>query len=302
MKALFLFLILASTSAFAAGGTLTPYTTSYNGYTRSYSVYVPPMVAPNAALWVMLHPTAADRTESQPPTEFRLEQMEALADANKFIVLWPVSTYVPSNSSFFWEADFLCTIWTSQGLPCPDDSGFIRSLIVQQKSLYPQITKVYVVGMSSGAFMANRVGADSADLVTAVGAASGQIYAVRAGTIPMMPQPSRPVKVLLLNGDADPKVIYCGQNQHDGWGQSNFPSSQVSLDYWAHANGCTQSLPQLCTNGDATVGINGATCGNVTFTREQCVGHTWVAGTESVMWRFFTANEIPVVNKCPPSP
>ncbi len=282
MKALCLFLMLASASAFASGGTLTSYTTIYNGMTRYYDVYVPAMVAPNAALWVMLHPTTQG-TATTPPGEFDLGPMEALADANKFIVLWPISTYVETNQSWFWDAYFLCYIWTV----CPDDSGFIRSLIVQEKIQHPRITNVYVAGMSSGAFMAHRVGVDSADLVSAVGAASGQIYA--EDTTNTMPEPVKPVAVLMLNGDADTVVVYCGQTGH-GWGHSSFPASDVSLDYWAHANACKQLLLPLCTaNGQATE-VTEETCGNVTFMREQGVGHMWVAGTETVMWNFFSAN------------
>jgi poly(3-hydroxybutyrate) depolymerase len=248
--------------------------------------------------------------------------MESLADQNNFIVLWPIATQNPlSNpntcSTYIWESYALGYIWTTTTNPScqpgnshvePDDSGFIRSLINSMRT-NNGITTVYVAGMSSGAFMAHRVGLDSTlhDTipVQAVGAASGQIYAAKHGTTFTMHQPSsQSVAVVMLNGDQDTTVPYCGRQDGKGWGNSDFPKSDVSLDYWANANnpnGCSPALPQLC-NPDGTVNqqVTTYSCGNVTFSREVNISHCWVTGTESRMWTFFTTGILPATSEtCP---
>ena len=138
--------------------------------------------------------------------------------------------------------------------------------------------------------MAHRVAIDSSDLVSAIGAASGQLYAESSPNI--VPVPYEPVSVLMLNGDEDNEVGYCG-SKHE-WGSAASPASDVTLDYWAQVAGYTGTLPQLCTGGVPTSGVNGALVQSngvtVEFVREINVGHTWVPGTEGVMWQFFQAN------------
>jgi poly(3-hydroxybutyrate) depolymerase len=254
--------------------------TSWNGSTRYYDLYVPRFLAARPVLWVMLHPTV---NSEEMPTPFDQEPLIALADANGFIILWPISTY--NSDMWYWDAYFLDYSFGSN----PEDSGYIRSLILNFESVYP-ISDVFVAGMSSGAFMAHRVAIDSADLVSAIGAASGQVYAEdSANTVPL---PVRPVSVIMLNGDEDKRVGYCGSD-HD-WGDSDTPASDVTLDYWADAAGYTGKLPQLCTDGNPTSGVTEAVVQDsgvtVKFVREVGVGHTWVPGTEGVMWKFFQEN------------
>jgi poly(3-hydroxybutyrate) depolymerase len=259
----------------------------------------------------MLHPTSGQELGNG--NDFDLVPMEQLADANTFIVLWPVATQSPvaisqithqCTFSIYWEAFDLSYIWGETSPPCgtmpdPDDSGFIASLIRQMKTTY-SLSTVYVTGMSSGAFMAERVAFDPQNqgLVQAVGAASGQIWAAKHNTIPKMPAaPSSPT-VLMLNGDNDNVVVYCGQPNGTGWGGSDFPSSDVSLNYWASNKTCQPVSHSLCTtSGVPTPNLYQVHCQNVAFMREPNVCHTWVPGTESVMWTFFTTGVLP-----PPPP
>src|SRR5271165_130410 len=275
----YLVLLLLGSTCFAGtySGNLTYV---WNGTTRYYDLYVPKNLTKNPALFVMLHGTAV--SPSIPPP-FDRAALEKLSDQEGFIVLWPISSYTPEG--WYWDAYFLDYSFQND----PSDSGYIRALILQTEKQYP-VADVFVAGMSSGAFMAHRVGIDSADLVSAVGAASGQLYSEI--TQRAVAPPSQPISVLMLNGDDDDRVGYCGQNHN--WGESSSPSSDVTLDYWAAVSGYTGSLPKLCTNGKPTSGVNGALVKmpgiTVQFVREVEVGHEWVAGTEKVMWEFFTAN------------
>jgi len=272
------FLLLVSTCfAGTYSGNLTYV---WNGTTRYYDLYVPKNLSSNPALFVMLHGTTVG---SDIPPPFDRAALEKLSDQEGFIVLWPISSYTPDG--WYWDAYFLDYSFQNN----PSDSGYIRTLILKIKQQYP-VSNVFVAGMSSGAFMAHRVAIDSSDLVSAIGAASGQLYS--EATLRNVPPPAQPVSVLMLNGDEDMRVGYCGQSHN--WGESSSPSADVTLDYWAAVSGYTGSLPKLCTNGKPTSGVNGAlvTMPGITvqFVRELEVGHVWVAGTEKVMWEFFTAN------------
>jgi polyhydroxybutyrate depolymerase len=281
-------LLLFSRAAFcgastkSTSGTLTKNVkTTWNGLTRYYDLYIPSKLAAAPHLWIMLHPTINDAGDI--PYVYDQAPLISLANANGFIVLWPISTY--NNEMWYWDAYFLDYSFSTT----PDDSGYIRSLILKFKGEYP-ISNVFVTGMSSGAFMAHRVAIDSADLVSAIGAASGQLYSEESAN--NVPMPARPVSIIMLNGDADDRVGYCG-SAHE-WGDSDSPPSDVTLDYWADVAGYTGTLPPLCTDGVPTSGVNGALVQSngvsVQFVREVGVAHQWVPGTEKIMWKFFQQN------------
>lgn len=329
MKTLCVFLLLASASAFAScptnTGSLTSLTWPWNGLTRNYDLYLPNTVNVQCptVLWVMLHPTSQQQLGNG--NDFDLGPMEALANTNNFIVIWPIATQSPiavsqgtnmCTFSIYWEAFDLSYIWGEANPPCgtmpdPDDSGFIGSLITQIKNTY-SLSTVYVTGMSSGAFMAERVAFDHPGLVQAVGAASGQVEAwdpTLERQRPKPPQLTSPPTVLLLNGDNDSVVVYCGQTNQTGWGASNFPSSDVSLNYWSNNKAqCSPSGQTLCTGGVPTPNLYQVRCQNsnntnVAFLREPGVCHTWVTGTEFTMWWFFTTGVLdPPSNRTPAKP
>ena len=69
--------------------------------------------------------------------------------------------------------------------------------------------KVYVTGYSLGAFMANRIGVEASDMVAAVAPVAGELWQSTGGTIPTE---KAPVSVLMLHGDADTSVPYCGMS------------------------------------------------------------------------------------------
>lgn len=282
-------LVLAATAHAAVRNTGTytaNLTITWNGQTRYFDLYVPKTLAAQPALWVMNHPTEQVTTQ---PVPFDKGPLETLADTNGFIIAWPISTW--NGRSWYWDAFFLDYSFTLD----PDDSGFIRALILQLEGQYPIYPgAVFVAGMSSGAFMALRAGVESADLIAAVGSASGQLYS--ENTVNVIPQPVQPVSAIILNGDADNRVGYCGQKNN--WGNSTSPGVDVTVDWLVATNACTtvSTTQPLCTNGQPTPDVNGldatGCAGNteILFSREIGVGHTWVPGTETIMWNFFQAH------------
>jgi poly(3-hydroxybutyrate) depolymerase len=259
-----------------------------------YYVYVPKVVNPTPSLLVFLHATYAN--PGIPLT--LLSQWEAVADQNGIIISWPISTWDPAIQTWRWDCDG-CESGFS--VP-PDDSGFIRSVIVTTQSQYGiGVGQSFVVGMSSGGFMAQRIGMEQSDVIAGIAPVSGAQYIEPTGTTFLVPVVPNSISVYRINGDIDPVVPYCGGLKGFWAGVRAYsPSVDLDVDFWSgpNANSCTtmtESAP-LCTNGGPTAGVNGldATgCKNgteVLFEREIGVGHQWVPGTENKVWKFFQAH------------
>jgi polyhydroxybutyrate depolymerase len=288
-----LLVLLASCSAHAKG-TFSKHVTAWKGLTRYYAIYRPQSLAPNPAMVLFLNATSQNAS-TNPPYVYT-QAWETLADEYGFVMVWPVSSYNPSNHSWYWDV-----YETDSTFPVvPDDSGFLRSLITAFQSQYNvSPDRTFVAGMSSGGFMAHRVGTDLSDIVAAVAPVSGMIDIHPIGQDFDPPLPTRPVSVYELHGDEDTEVAYCGGTGWF-WGKlhDDQPSSDDDVNFWTSANSCTarSTTQPLCTEGTPTPGVNsqiatGCTDGmTVVFEREIGVGHTWVKGTEAKIWSFFRSH------------
>src|SRR5260370_30336522 len=165
-KKLLMTLVLVSSSlCFAQKGTFTTYTTTWNGLSRIYSIYVPPTLAANPAVVFCLHGQSL-AAENNPPlyncTKFY--QMDQRADVYGYLLVVPVSSW-RSPGIWTWESYNL-----ENNFPIPpDDSGFIRNLI---QTLSPQYNidphRVFVMGMSSCAEMTHRLGINLSDVIAGI--------------------------------------------------------------------------------------------------------------------------------------
>lgn len=288
-KLLISFLLVAA-SLSAQTGALTEYTTTWNNLTRTYWVYVPLKTPTNPALLFILHPTVFNVTS---PALFQLKPFEKLSDEKGFIAVWPIATYNAHSKFWYWDAYF-----TNSSFPVPpDDSGFIGSLINSLSGQYAvNPNEVFVTGFSSGAIMAHRLGIDFSSQIAAIASAEGQVDVVPLKGTYTLPATTTPVSVLALNGDADPTVPYCG-GDYPLWGMKwDIASLDQTTTYWRSANGCTDSVPQLCTNGQPTPGVDGldaVSCNGgveVKAVREIGVTHQWPAGTQNTVWEFFSTH------------
>lgn len=283
-------LLLLSCPCFAGSG-LAKQTTSWKGLRRYFAVYTPKKLAAAPALVLYLNATSQNAA-TQPPY-FDFQAWESLADQYGFVIAWPISSYNPLDKLWYWDVYETDTTFPVD----PDDSGFLRWLITSLQSQYAvSPNNTFVTGMSSGGFMAHRVGTDMSDIVAAIAPVSGMIDIHPIGQNFLPPQPAKPVSVYEMHGDEDPVVAYCGGTGWF-WGalHDTLPSVDDSVDFWISANSCTKrsTTKTLCTNSQPTQGVNsqdvtGCSDGvEVMFTREPEVGHQWVRGTETKVWNFF---------------
>lgn len=178
LVALTLALLCASTFTFlfiqhahASGGTFTQFTYTGSAGSRPYFVYTPVnyQVGTVVPLIVMLHGC------TQTPTDFANgTQMNALADQDQFIVVYPQQTS-SDNSLSCWN--WFQTADQMRGSGEPAIIAGIVQTVEQTTSRWTIDTnRVYVAGMSAGAAMAVIMAATYPDIFAAMGSESGLEY------------------------------------------------------------------------------------------------------------------------------
>lgn len=237
------------------------------GVERSYKEYLPASYGTTAApVVIQLHGylSGADG-------QIAMSAIESTAEAGGFVVLSPQGT----GAHPFWNA--------VPHADLPDDVGFVRTLIddvVAQRCVDP--ARVYVVGMSNGAFLASRVACDLADRVAGVAAVAGLLD-------PQPCSPARPVPVLAVHGTGDRFVPADGSHGPAldtlAWDPAStrafegVPWAPVrsSVAAWATRNGC-QAAPVETQVAAAVTKVAHGSCrdgADVVLYEVDGGGHTW---------------------------
>jgi len=185
----------------------------FNGATRTYRLHVPAnFEKSNGALVIVLHGSSGNGLGMEIGTGF-----SKLADQAGFAVAYPDGLLDPGEGFTDWAYFFN---------DFTDDVGFLRQLITAvQASAQPDPKKIYVTGLSSGALMSHRVGAQLSDLVAGIGVVEGALFHNTTTNPPVVPPALAPVSVLVLHGDQDTTIPYCG-TQNDA-------SQDQSVNYWS---------------------------------------------------------------------
>ncbi len=155
-----------------------------------------------------------------------------LADAKTFLFAYPDGT-LDSQQKRFWNADDACCDFFNTGI---DDVAYARAILDDVSSRYNVDPKrIFIVGHSSGGFMAHRLACELSSRVAGIVSLAGAVWNDAAKC-----QPSAPVAVLEVHGDADQTVLYVG-------GQlattvQPYPGARTTVATWAQKNGCSGDL------------------------------------------------------------
>src|SRR5947209_11971209 len=126
-----------------------------------------------------------------------------LADARGVFVAHPDGT-LNSGGSRFWNATDACCDEEHAGV---DDVAYLNAVIDDMEFNFNIDKKrVFFVGHSNGAFMSHRMACDSAARVAAIVALAGDVWQDASKC-----NPSEPVAIAQVHGDADTLVPYDGQ-------------------------------------------------------------------------------------------
>lgn len=246
-------------------------TLQHGGRQRSYIVHAPPAAREGRPLPVVLNfHGGGGNAESQQ----KYSRMDALADAEGFVAVYPNGTGRMSDRLLTWNAGTCCAYSVINGV---DDVGFTLALLADLETRVPaDHRRVYATGLSNGAMMAWRLAVEASDRIAAIGPVAGAKVLQRGA-------PTRPVPVMHFHSVDDPRALYAG-----GLGPP-FPmtNSQVfhsavepTIRNWAATIGC----PTQASITAERAGQAGSKETGHTATR-----YVWAPcreGSEVVLWKF----------------
>ncbi len=209
----------------------------------------------------------------------RMSDMNALADREGFIAVFPAGTGLLSRHLLTWNSGNCCG-WAMKGNV--DDVGFLSALIdkyVQDGRADPK--RVFATGLSNGAMMAHRLACERADLLAAIAPVAGAIGIPRCA-------PSRPVSVLMIHGRGDEYVPYEGGSGRKSLERRVDRSVAEDLEIWTEADACRPS-----GSSDGVVSRRDYACrdGAAVELLTHAGGHIWPGGHEGL----FSGNVDPVL-------
>lgn len=213
-------------------GQSTDGTVTVSGAERTYSLYVPASLPPNSPvpLLVALHGGLGSGQGFEQQTGF-----DGLAEANRFIVVYPDGTPIRSGSNErVWNAGSCCSV-AEQSNENVNDVGFISALITQLEGRYDiDKNRVFAAGHSNGAMLAERLACQLAGQIVAIG--------VQSGTLPVdQCHPAKPVAALEIHGTADQNVPINGGVGSNSLNQDSYPPPVDGLKMLAAQDGCPPS-------------------------------------------------------------
>ena len=264
--------VVVSPSASANPGDL-PGALTFGGLQRTYLVHAP--AGPPVGLVLNLHGAGQTGADQAAVTNYT-----AVADQYGFVVAYP------DGIDMSWADGRGASVPDRQGI---DDVGFLSSLIDSLSRQY-QIPpgRVFVTGMSAGAFMATRLACDRADLITAAAPVSGTLG------VGVNCAPSRPVSMLFTHGTGDAVVPFGGGPMVGRGGASEIVSAPALADRWRQLDGCPGPFVEQAAAGPVQR-IDAAGCAGgteVALVRIDGGPHIWPAAVDAsqASAQFFAAH------------
>jgi len=154
------------------------------------------------------------------------------ADTDTFLFAYPDGT-LDSQQKRFWNADDACCDFYKTGI---DDIAYARAILDDVSSRYNVDPKrIFIVGHSSGGFMAHRLACELSSRVAGIVSLAGAVWNETTKC-----QPSAPIAVLEVHGDADQTVLYAGGQLATT--MQPYPGARKTVATWAQNNGCSGAL------------------------------------------------------------
>ena len=173
-------------------------------------------------------------------------QLAPVAEARGFLYAVPDGTPDATNKKFWNATDACCNF----GKVPVDDSAYLAKVVEQIQAAYAVDPKrIFFFGHSNGGFMAYRMACEHADKVAAIVSLAGAMVNDAAKC-----NPSEPVSVLQIHGDADQTVSYGGGAFYG----ATYPSAATTIAGWVSRDGCSPTVDLTSPPVDLEPTIPGA--------------------------------------------
>jgi polyhydroxybutyrate depolymerase len=185
---------------------------------RPFCVHPPSVQRPKLPVVVLLHGYSSNAN-----AQSRYFDLDSHVDRRGFILVKPNGT-LNAHGSRYWNSG------RHLSAGGPDDVDYLTAVIEDVvKAFDADPSRVFLVGHSNGAFMANRYACERSDRVAAIASLAGSVD-------PGACRPARPVSVLVAHGTADRIVRYGGGSLP--LSTATYGSAEATVGTWARADGC----------------------------------------------------------------
>lgn len=245
-----------------------------NGFRRTYLVHVPTGYRPDTVLplVVVIH-GAFDTAEGIE----RLSGFSRVADREGFVVLYPNGAGILGFLQH-WNAGHCCGKAAEDGW---DDVGFVAAAIEDVCArLAIDRDRVFMTGFSNGGMLTYRFAAERGELLAGAAPLAASIGGRASEDVPFwrIPEPVRPLPLLVMHGLADDDIRYeGGVSQHRGGTRTYLPVGE-SVQFWVGRNGCSPNAVSRKLFGDKVLVKSWSDCQNgadVALYLIEGWGHVW---------------------------
>jgi len=206
-----------------------------NGFRRTYLVHIPSGYKPETPLplVVVIH-GAFDTAEGME----KISRFSQLADREGFVVLYPDGMGILGFLQH-WNAGHCCGKAASDNL---DDVGFVAATIEDVCGRFKiDRDRIYMAGFSNGGMLTYRFASERGDLLAAAAPMAASIGGRPSEDLPewRIPEPVRPIPIMVFHGLSDDDVSYEGGGSRHRGGTRTYWSVEESVQFWVTRNGCS---------------------------------------------------------------
>ena len=217
--------------------------------------------------------------------------MDALADREGFIVVYPNGTGWFEEQFLTWNAGLCCGYAVTEKV---DDVGFVRALLDELGTRAPvDPARVYATGLANGAMMTYRLAAQASDRIAAIAPVGGSMVLPerRVGD----PRPSlevpgrRPVPIMHVHSVDDPRAVYQGGLSEPvplTSTRTRHPNAEEVLYRWVAFAGC-RAKPAVAETRAGAPGTGTAAHAATKYVFAGCRDQT-----EIVLWKLSGAGHV----------
>ena len=215
-------------------------------FKRDYHLHIPPGYDGSRTLpmLVVVH-GAFDNARGMA----KFTGFSALADHENFIVLYPNGIGIFGYLQH-WNAGHCCGKAQADQM---DDVGFVATAIEDAVGrLNVDRQRIFLLGFSNGGMFAYRFAAEYGEMLAGFAALAASIGSRTPDTETewRLPDPPRPIPLLIMHGTDDHSVPFHGRQSRRQGEPRYYQSVAQSAAFWRLKNGCEEAEPpQLLSNG-----------------------------------------------------